>query len=374
MMARSWDDPIYRALLKKSSLATDGAVDHFCTGCHTPTGITSGLITSEVNRVPLAEETVHMPGVDCESCHRISSITGLENGAYVLDTSNNRVKYGPRSDAVSPYHETEYSELHSQSEFCAACHNVSHPFNETPIERTYDEWYESAYRREGVSCQDCHMAGVPGKAAIMGPERPDRASHTFAAANTTVMNHFGDTENVERARQMLRSAAKLELIEVPEFVRDGSTVNLQVKVTNSGAGHKLPTGFPEGREIWLDVKVTDTSGKEIYRLGKIRDGKTEPGTKNYKVHLGDSSGKEVDIEVWAVDRILSDNRILPKGYALESFPIAIPRATSGELTVSVKLNYWPFSQALVDYLLGPDEVEVQVETIAELEHKFTISE
>ncbi len=30
------DEPIYRALLKRASAATEGKVDNFCTGCHTP--------------------------------------------------------------------------------------------------------------------------------------------------------------------------------------------------------------------------------------------------------------------------------------------------------------------------------------------------
>ncbi|WP_045856216.1 multiheme c-type cytochrome [Teredinibacter purpureus] len=376
MMARAWEDPLYRALLNKASIATDGAVDNFCTGCHTPIGLLSGQINSDVNRqAPGTENELHLPGVDCEACHNMSAINGLENGAYVLNAQigDRPLKLGSRSDAVSPYHDTEYSDLHTRSEFCGTCHNVSHPFNQVPIERTYDEWYESTYRTDGVECQDCHMKPVKGKAAIMGPEREDRASHHFASANTTIMQYFGDHKQADRARSLLATAAELELLEAPSNPIPGERTHFSLRVKNTGAGHKLPTGFPEGREVWLDITLTDASGKIVYSSGKITKGKTEPGTRNYKVHLGDDDGKEVDIEVWTVSRILSDNRLLPKGYADERYEFVVPEWASAPLTLDAKLRYWPFSQAIADHLLGEGEIEVQIETIAELTKEIALA-
>ncbi|TVZ41512.1 cytochrome c554/c'-like protein [Alteromonadaceae bacterium 2753L.S.0a.02] len=367
IMSRSWDDPIYRALLRKASIATEGAVDNFCTGCHSPLGLLAGRIDSSVNRaLPGSEQDRHLPGIDCEACHNMQDIQGLENGAYVLNgqIADTPVKFGPRHDAVSPFHNTEFSELHTESEFCGSCHNVTHPFNEVPIERTYDEWYESSYRTAGVQCQNCHMKGVEGKAAVMGPDRQDRASHHFASANTTVMSHFGDTDNVERARRLLASAAQISLITKPESVMPGELATIAFKVQNTGAGHKLPTGFPEGREVWLDVTVSDANGKRVFSSGKIKNGKTEPGTHNFKVHLGDENGNEVDVEVWNVTRILSDNRLLPNGSADVSYDFVVPDWASAPLQVNAKLQYWPFSQAVVDYLLGENRLQVQIETLA----------
>jgi Cytochrome c554 and c-prime len=86
IMSRSWDDPIYRALLKRASEATNGAIDNFCTGCHTPIGLTTGQITPAFDREPLEKTAAEhpLPGVDCETCHNISARTGQDNGAYVL--------------------------------------------------------------------------------------------------------------------------------------------------------------------------------------------------------------------------------------------------------------------------------------------------
>ena len=364
MMSRSWDDPIYLALLKRASEATDGALDNYCTGCHTPIGLTTGQIDTQEVRSP--DKTTPLAGVDCESCHNISARTGIDNGAYVLtpNAHGRPTKFGPRDDAISPYHDTVYSSLHVRSDFCGTCHNVTHPVTGVPIERTYDEWQESPYNLASEECQDCHMAPFRGKAAIMGPDRDAVASHWFSGGNVTVLEHFGEKEAAERSRTMLRSAGRIDILSTPDSVQPGQMVTVQVKVTNSGAGHKLPTGFPEGREVWIDFQVMDKNGKEIYRLGKIEDGHTESGTKNFKVHLGDKNGDEVELDVWLVDKILFDNRILPKGYQIKDFYFRIPEKVEGPLTIKADLNYWPFPQKIVDFLLGEGELQVEITQIA----------
>ena len=79
VMAYSWQDPIYREILKRASKATDGALDNFCIGCHSPIGLTTETVTARGPEVEIAED-----GVGCESCHNISAATGLGNGSYVL--------------------------------------------------------------------------------------------------------------------------------------------------------------------------------------------------------------------------------------------------------------------------------------------------
>jgi hypothetical protein len=369
MMSHSWDDPIYRALLSRASKASDGALDSFCTGCHTPTGLMTGQVTRADNQSPpsVNNPETDLPGVDCESCHNISAISGIDNGSYVMnDAGEKRVKYGPRQNAQSPYHETAFSPLHTESAMCATCHNVTHPLNGVPIERTYDEWYESPYRVAGISCQDCHMKPVKGKSAIMGPERSDRATHWFAGGNTTLLEHFGHTDNAKRARALLQSSATIELVDTPKRIQPGALAKITLKVTNTGAGHKLPTGFPEGREVWVDFQLKDGSGKTFYRSGAIKDGKTEPGTKNFMVRMGDKNGKKVEVEVWRITHIMSDNRILPKGHELVDYHIQIPNDIKGPVSISADVNYWPFSQAFADELLGKNALAVKVETITSL--------
>lgn len=368
IMSKSWDDPIYRALLSKTSKATDGAMDNFCTGCHTPVGLTTGKINSTVTqaaRHDVYDQEANIPGVGCEACHNMTSRTGLDNGAYVLQPyskDNQRTVLGPRPGATLPYHQTEYSEFHTRSDFCAPCHNVTHPFSYTPIERTYDEWLESPYSQAQTDCQDCHMPTFSGKSAVMGPDRKDIASHYFVGANVTLHKFYGDEAAVLRAKQLLKTAGAIEIVEANNL-KPGYEAHVKVKVSNKNTGHKLPTGFPEGREVWIDFQVTDAEGKEIYALGKVKDGQTEPGTKNFKVWLGDKNGNVVDLKVWEVDRILKDNRLLPKGYEIVEYIFTIPNNAKEPFQVSAKLNYWGFSQKLVDELLGENTISVEISEI-----------
>jgi hypothetical protein len=131
-------------------------------------------------------------------------------------------------------------------------------------------------------------------------------------------------------------------------------------VKNTGAGHKLPTGFPEGREVWVDFKVIDADGREVYRLGAIRDGKTENGTKSFHAVLGDSKGQPVDINVWEAERLLSDTRIRPDGHADVNFVFTVDDKARGPLRIRADLNYWALPQAVADELLGKNELTVDI--------------
>jgi len=363
VMANAWQDPIYREILKRTSEATRGAWDNFCIGCHSPIGLTTRTATARGLEAKIAEE-----GVGCESCHNISASTGVGNGSFVLTPQKNGrpLKFGPRKDAESTFHDSAYSDPHTKSEICGACHNVTHPFNQLPIEQTYDEWRDSPYNAKGIHCQDCHMKsgpgvrGNPGKAAPMGKERDHVYSHSFSSANSTLLEHFGNKEMSERARDMLRSAATIEFLESPSRIRSGEPIKVSLRVSNTGAGHKLPTGFPEGREVWVDFKVVDSDGREVYRLGAIHDGHTEKGTKSFKAILGNSKGEVVDINVWEADRLLSDTRILPDGHADVEYAFTVDDRVRGPLRIRADLYYWASPQHIVDELLGKGKLTVDI--------------
>jgi hypothetical protein len=84
------------------------------------------------------------------------------------------------------------------------------------------------------------------------------------------------------------------------------------------------------------------------------------------VHIGDKDGNPLDVEVWNATQILSDNRILPKGYEIGEFSFLVPVDATGPLTLIAELNYWPFSQKLADYLLGKDQMQVEITRMAKV--------
>ncbi len=362
MHSNAWNDPIYRALMRLASKATNGLTDNLCIGCHTPVG----LVTGEASPTGERMGELSKSGVYCEFCHNISAATGIGNAAFVLTPRkySRPLKFGPFKDAASPYHDTAYSELHTTSALCGTCHNVTHPLNRMPIERTYDEWKDSPYAGEGIGCQECHMTPGPGytknpgQAAVGSKKREHIFTHYFVGGNALVPSMLGSEKHAELAREMLQGAAKMELLSV-ENLRPGGLATVRIRVHNSGAGHKLPTGFPEGREMWVDFRILDDAGKEIYRLGRIGgDGYLEKGTQSFRVALGDAEGNVVDLEVWKATRVLYDTRILPRGYSDARFDFQVPADAQGTMTIKADLCYHSFPQALVNYLLGSEAPEV----------------
>jgi hypothetical protein len=173
-----------------------------------------------------------------------------------------------------------------------------------------------------------------------------------------VTSMLGAEKHAGLAREMLQSAARMEIISIKN-VRPAVVATMVLRVHNSGAGHKLPTGYPEGREMWVDFSVLDGKGKELFRLGRIDgEGRLEEGTRNFKVVLGDAAGNVIDVEVWKATRILHDTRILPRGYADVRFDVPIPPGSEGKLTIKADLCYRSFSQAFVDRLLGKNAPKV----------------
>lgn len=124
------------------------------------------------------------------------------------------------------------------------------------------------------TCQTCHMSAARGKGCVQGnaPTRVDLPRHDLAGAGhwvpaaivwqeTQGTLRFGAglaadqkdamTAGQARAVEMLQSAALLELSQA------GPT--LEARVTNL-TGHKLITGYPEGRRMWLNVRFYDAPG------------------------------------------------------------------------------------------------------------------
>ena len=104
MHSNSWSDPVYRAALNLMSKASNGKVDKFCMGCHTPIGV----VTGEASPSGKGMSAVADHGVQCEVCHNVSGTSGIGNGSYVLTPKlhGRPLKFGPFKHAVSPRHDS----------------------------------------------------------------------------------------------------------------------------------------------------------------------------------------------------------------------------------------------------------------------------
>jgi len=88
---------------------------------------------------------------------------------------------------------------------------------------------------------------------------------------------FSETMAIER----LQKAATLK-ISAPQTAEVGDVVTVRISVTNTGAGHKIPTGLAEIRQMWLDVLVVDASDNVIYQSGAVDgSGNVDPDAVMY---------------------------------------------------------------------------------------------
>jgi hypothetical protein len=303
-------------------------------------------------------------------------------------------------NTMGTLHPAMGSAFHRSGNLCGTCHDVSNPKDclpgfgagQTqkcfPIERTWSEWRHSAFfaRGEAGNCQSCHMSGplngvgfgapceggadlghlndihfhdLTGGNAFMpeviknirtrylsgGEPNLVTAIHALyppagasAADNLlTQVNPAALDQGVARVRRTLKRAAFVGVTGV-------TAGEVSVRVTNR-TGHKLPTGYPEGRRMWLGARFLAADGGLVAESGRYQastgslfhdqnlDGAAGP--KPYDVvRYTDAGGASLGIgrptKVWEArleqqstgaefhfalnDHVRMDNRIPPEGW------------------------------------------------------------
>lgn len=323
MHSQALSDPLYKAKLEEAQKATKGAIGPFCLKCHGPAATMTGEVEKDTMSAGVAQ------GISCSWCHQVVGNKGAPaNTSQVLEPDGTR--RAQIKDPQAP-HKAAYSAFHESAEFCGGCHNVLHPVNGMHLEASYAEWQKSPYAKEGVTCQDCHMSRAPGvigpssgTAAPGAPERPNIYRMTFTGAQV----ELGDSQ---AATAMLKSAATVKL-EAPEVLEGGST-EVTVTITNKGAGHYLPTGLTEVREMWLEVFTEAEDGT-----------KTKVGERKFGTILQDDKGN-APVELWEATKIKSDDRIPPRKSVTDKFAFTMP-AGAESATLKAALYYRSSSDEL----------------------------
>ena len=387
MMAQASLDLIFRANM---AIANQDAPDSgdMCLRCHMPRGWLQGRSVPTDGSALLSTD---MSGVSCDFCHRLVDpipaagnpaedaailaalsfpASDFGNGMATIDPTGAR--RGPFVDAATG-HPVLVSPFHREAALCGTCHDVSNPAFEkdgsgnyvpnafdapatdfsahtlAPVERTYSEWFYSDYNTpEGVyapefggnrdyvsTCQDCHMRDVTGQGCNFGdpPVRDDLPLHDITGGSTWLpgllstlfpgeVDDAALQDGIVRARYMLQNAAELTV--------NQEDADLVVRVVNN-TGHKLPTGYPEGRRMWINVRFYDAS------MGLVSESAAYDAATGVLGH--DSAGKIYEVEpgldevtapLVGVDpgpsfhfvlnnKIFMDNRIPPRGFANTSF-------------------------------------------------------
>jgi cytochrome c554/c'-like protein len=312
--AKAVQSALFPQSLKRAlDLSTDATrTKKECVGCHSPTTQVTGDLE--------LSQAVSRQGVTCDFCHTVKDVD-LSRGWPPFQLDPGPVKRGPFAYS-KPFkgHEAEYSALHrAKPLLCAGCHEFTNS-NGLRVLTTYTEWKESPYSGRGVSCQDCHMALVPGTKVKEGLEQS-----APGARLVNLHRLVGGTSEGQLNRGL---DLKFDSVTVT-----GTSANVRVMVSNSGAGHRIPGGLPT-KSLVLVVSAAGDAGdlgppqERVYRR-ELRDAKDNPVKGLAETFMRAKSEGE-------------DTRLRPLETRTEQLTLQLPQASRA---VVARLEYRDASDA-----------------------------
>ncbi|RJX27091.1 MAG: hypothetical protein C4531_14430 [Desulfurivibrio sp.] len=382
-----------------------------------------------------SESETDMEGVQCGFCHRTNdNFKSPSNYDGSIKPNGNSGYFVSQYDPFEGAEADVAFDIQEKAEFCGSCHEVTNPLIYTqtpasptpmlhPLERTFTEWYWSSYRGT-VNCQECHepmkFEGAqtwllyPGLDRLWGAVDKVWLEPPFDYTSGVTADRTDAFMNARlRNEDLMRDAADIQIVS-SSWANGFLTV--EVKVTNN-TGHKLPTGFAEGRQMWIHLTARDDNGNILYEDGALSPAGAllrTPETKVYEsvvlaerydsfelngtnildnttgdphdgtlVYTPDGTVSHFDKEFHFIlmNNIEKDNRIPPAGYNKAAYmadgAFIIPHDAkdtdyadgqnwditpytfnlggyTGEVHVTAELKYQTFSDIYVEFLHNMD--------------------
>ncbi len=363
-------DPVYSrvALFLRQGLTDASEIKEAesCVKCHTPVGQVTGFpqkLTDDLSKTP----EIATQGIQCDYCHSAVNVQKMYNNGLVLKPGQGEddpgIKYGPFDDSEPDFHEAQYSKLHTKSEICGTCHNVKHVVFGTDLETTYTEWANSPYNSNDpdkkIECQGCHMfqrPGIPatgstprplnpGAATDYSDERPHIFTHYFVGGNAWVPGQFTGQEKNQMAVERLQNAATLSM-----DISGIKEKKLIVTIANTGAGHSIPTGLGDLRQVWLEITVQGKAGQADFQTGvPDKRGELPSDTILFRTVFGDGQGNPV-INIAKARQVLQDTRI--KAGQQVTRTVLLPAVPEKDSLVRVRLLYRSMPRKILNLIPG----------------------
>ena len=219
MHAKSWSDPVFQEAIKE--LEDKG---ESCAPCHAP----RSLYWTGFGELPLARQKDRDLGVNCVTCH-------VEGNLY----------HGPFESSGHGGVEEEPEFL--EPDLCNSCHG-------RPVERAeHDQgtsFASSPAKKEGKSCQSCHMTSVERKLVT---KKSIKDKYLIGVQACRKHDFRG-----ARAGDLVKDCAKMEAA----FVKGEVVIHLEAKT-----GHGLPAS--SHRDVILTVEQFDGDGTSLDKATKV---------------------------------------------------------------------------------------------------------
>ena len=182
------------------------------------------------------------------------------------------------------------------------------------------------------------MPAGEGRNAMQAQKRDDMRHHLFHGAH---------------AESKLRGAVELRIHPNTREAVPGEPVTLQAQAFNHKAGHKIPSGSAEDRQLWLTVRAWDADGKE-YHLPVDKKGFEG---EEFTISSKDALAYQDIGEIMGIDDFkgLSRDALPYDGDRIFRLPYFDPKA---RMTIA----QWNTASLGVDYRIGPRETKVETYT------------
>ena len=254
---------------------------------------------------------------------------GIANSGFDLEPDSFLLPRGavPENGLVHRRTDPATKSYLASSEFCGSCHDVRLFGSDVigtrdrgehfkRLRNGYSEWVawaatERAKGRTPATCQGCHMSAFPGvcvpdkgaaadgvcpdgtrfekrapgtkvggRVALSSTEETGISTHYLSGVDLPLSHEYPDDLLDEgaldlsgipisakaRRTALLRSAFRFEL---GASSARGGRLSIPLEIENVGGGHRVPAGFSQEREIWVELTVTDASGRVVYQVGHI---------------------------------------------------------------------------------------------------------
>ena len=425
-------DPSFQKVQSVMAEQNGSESTRYCAGCHDPISLFSG--TKNIFVKDLTGQEGYREGVSCISCHAIRKTDEKGNAAYVMSQPERYVfelDSGVVAQKVSDYLIRAYPRKHVESlehklykspQFCGACHKqfIDEEINQVgwvQLQNQYDNWRKSRWNHPGdakktVECRECHMPLAESTDPSAGdgadynrtPNDGKHRGHRFLGANQFIplaLNLVGAKQHVALTEQWLRGEVKVPEIadkwrtgpavpielSAPDSVAPGRPVVLRTVLTNNKPGHDFPTGPLDIIQAWVEITVTDQSGRLVFASG-LRDSANfiQPGSFMFKAEPVDQYGNLIDRHnLWEMVGVRYRRALYPGSSDQEQFSFVCPgtivpgssaamkrgasdsasvldrsdtlRAPGGrvtELHVTARLMYRKIDQFLLNFLFGKE--------------------
>ena len=429
-------DPLFLGIQNVMAKQNGAESTRYCGGCHDPISLFSG--TKNIFVKDLTNQHGYQEGVSCLACHSIreTDIQGNANFTvgqpreYLWQWSTEGAGRLARDFLIRTYpdeHNRLSKRLFKTPEYCAACHKqfIDKEVNRVgwvQLQNQYDNWASSHWNVKGdarktVECRECHMPLVESTDPAAGdvgdynrtPDDARHRSHRFVASNQLVpamLKLPGWQEQVRQTEEWLQGRRRVPEIqekwaegdivrlalEVGEADAGAGAIPLRVVMTSNKVGHDYPTGPLDIIQSWVELRVEDAAGREIFRSGH-RDERhfIAPGTIFFKAEPVDQHGNLIDRHnLWDMVGVRFRRSLFP-GYS-DTFEYQVPCAAPalrqaaeaagtagserhrdfavdslrpGRYRVDAQLRYRKVDQFLLNYLMGErDGLTAPVVTIA----------